>query len=268
MQKTVRVLKKARGAFLTCFILGLLLVLLAAAYSLYTNATNEEVFKEALLNADVGELMEIVLGNAGLPAGLGASLSLGGDQQQATAELLSKFAKDTIDYLVDNTQEWKPTITVMGMEMAIPLSEDFVAHMATVKGFVEIGTKAFLALLAVAGVLLLRVFFSSRRGRSGFSGAGYYIGVFLPVALVLGVVGWAYFDFEGFWAFLHQYFIPDGIFSNGEVIMQIFTTDMFKSFMLPIVKTFGMLLGGIVLLPVLVSPLCNLFKGSVKKING
>lgn len=264
MQKTVRVLKKARGAFLTCFILGLLLVLLAAVYALYTNATNEEVFKAALLKADAGELLDIVLSGSGAPAGLGAGLALGGDQMEATAELLSRFAKDTIDYLVDNTQEWKPVITVMGVEMAIPMSQDFVDHMAEVKGFVAIGQKAFIALLGVAGVLLLRVFFSSRRGRSGFSGAGYYIGVFLPVALVLGIVGWAYFDFEGFWSFLHRYFIPDGIFESGEVIMQIFTTDMFKAFMLPIVKTFGMLLGGIVLLPVVVSPLCNLVKGSPK----
>lgn len=268
MQKTVRYRRKAHGAFLTCLLLGLLLVLLAAVFALYTNATDEAVFKAALLKADVAELLDIVAGESGLPAGLGATLALGGDQMEATADMLSGFAKDTIDYLVDNTQEWKPVITVMGMEVAIPMSEDFVSHMADVKSMVAIGQKAFIAALAVAGVLLLRVLFSSRKGRSGFSGAGYYIGVLLPVALVLVVIGWAYFDFEGFWSFLHRYFIPDGVFSNGEVIMQVFTTDMFKAFMFPIVKTFGMLLGGILLLPVVVAPLCNLFKGSAKKIDG
>ncbi len=264
MQKTVRTRKKAHGAFLTCFILGLLLVLLAAVYALYINATDEAVFKEALLHADVGELMNLVMGNNGLPAGLSAGLAFAGDQKEITADLLSRFAKDTIDYLVDNTQEWKPTLTLMGIEMAIPLSEEFLAHMADVKQWVVFGRQAFVGLLVVAGFLLLRVLFSSRKGRSGFSGAGYYIGVFLPVVLVLGVVGWAYFDFEGFWSFLHRYFIPNGVFANGEVVMQIFTTDMFKTFMLPIVKTFIMLLGGIVLLPVVVSPLCNLVKGSPK----
>lgn len=265
MQKTVRALKKTRGAFLTCFILGLLLVLLAAAFSLYTNATKVEVFEAALEKADVGELLQIVLGNAtipGLPSGLtkGAGLT----DSLATPELLSQFAQETIDYLVNKTDEWKPALSVMGIEFPIPISDDFMAHMDTVKGWVDIGQKAFYALLAVAGVLLLRVITSSRKGRSGFSGAGYYIGVILPLALVGGIIGWAYFDFEGFWMFIHQHFIKDGIFSNGEVIMQIFTTDMFKAFMQPIVTTFAMLLGGIVLLPVVVAPLCSLLKGGNK----
>lgn len=264
MQKTVRVLKKSRGAFMTCFILGLLLVLLAAAYSLYTNATKVEVFEAALQEADLNELLGIVLGDANLP-GLSAGLTKGGlTEGLTTPETLSTFAQNTIDYLVGKTDEWKPTITVMGFEMPIPISQEFKTHMEDVKGWVEIGQKAFYALLAVCGVLLLRVLTSSRRGRSGFSGAGYYIGVILPLALVGAVIGWAYFDFDGFWMFIHEHFIKGGIFSNGEVIMQIFTTDMFKAFMQPIVTTFAMLLGGIVLLPIVVAPLCNLLKGGNK----
>ncbi len=264
MQKTVRVLKKSRGAFLTCFILGLLLVVLAVAFSLYTNVTKVEVFEAALQEADVNELLGIVLGNASVP-GLSANLTKGGlTDSLATPEAISSFAQDTIDYLVGKTDEWKPVVTVMGFEVPIPISADFMSHMEDVKDWVDIGQKAFYALLAVAGVLLLRVITSSRKGRSGFSGAGYYIGVFLPLALVGGIIGWAYFDFEGFWMFIHEHFIKNGIFSDGEVIMQIFTTDMFKTFIKPIVTTFAMLLAGIVALPIVVAPLCNLLKGGNK----
>jgi len=44
--------------------------------------------------------------------------------------------------------------------------------------------------------------------------------------------------------------------------MQIFTTDMFKAFMQPIVTTFAMLLGGIVLLPIVLSPLSKIRQSS------
>ena len=143
----------------------------------------------------------------------------------------------------------------MGFEVPIPISQDFMSHMEDVKGWVDIGQKAFFALLAVCGVLALRLIASSR---CKFSGAGYYLGVILPLAIVGGIIGWAYFDFEGFWMFIHEHFIKEGIFSNGEVIMQIFTTDMFKAFMQPIVTTFAMLLGGIVLLPIVIAPLSKL----------
>ena len=255
MQKTVRALKKTRGAFLTCFILGLLLVLLAAAFSLYINVTKVEVFEAALEEADINELLGIVLGDANLP-GLSAGLTKGSlTDGLATPETLSAFAQDTIDYLTGETDEWKPTVTVMGFEVPIPISQDFMSHMEDVKGWVEIGQKVFFALLAVCGVLALRLIASSR---CKFSGAGYYLGVILPLALVGGIIGWAYFDFEGFWMFIHEHFIKEGIFSNGEVIMQIFTTDMFKAFMQPIVTTFAMLLGGIVLLPIVLAPLSKL----------
>ena len=258
MQKTVRVLKKSRGAFMTCFILGLLLVLLAAAYSLYINVTKVEVFEAALQEADINELLGIVLGDANVP-GMSAGLTKGGlTEGIATPETLSAFAQDTIDYLTGETDEWKPTVTVMGFEVPIPISQDFMSHMEDVKGWVEIGQKVFFALLAVCGVLLLRLIVSSR---CKFSGAGYYLGVILPLALVGAVIGWAYFDFEGFWMFIHEHFIKEGIFSNGEVVMQIFTTDMFKAFMQPIVTTFAMLLGGIVLLPIVVAPLSKLRQG-------
>ncbi len=263
MQKTVKVLKKSRGAFMTCFILGLLLVLLAAAFSLYTNATKVEVFEAALQKADLGELMEIFLGSGEIP-GLGGLFKGGNTASLTSSEMLSSFAQDTIDYLVGKAESWEPSVTVMGMEMPLPISQDFMSHMEDVKGWISIGQKVFYALLAVAVVLLGRSITSSRKGRSGFSGAGYYIGVFLPLVIVGGIIGWAYFDFEGFWMFIHEHFIKDGIFSNGEVVMQIFTTDMFKAFFKPIVTTFAMLLGGIVVLPVLVSPLCNLLKGGNK----
>lgn len=262
MQKTVRALKKSRGAFMTCLILGLLLVILAAAFSLYTNATKVEVFEAALEKADLGELMEIFLGSGEIP-GLGGMFK-GSTGSLTSSEMLSSFAQETIDYLVGKAETWEPSVSIMGMEMPLPISEDFMSHMEDVKGWINVGQKAFYALLAVAVVLLGRVITSSRKGHSGFSGAGYYIGVFLPLVLVGGIIGWAYFDFEGFWMFIHEHFIKDGIFSNGEVVMQIFTTDMFKAFIKPIVTTFAMLLGGIVLLPALIAPLCNLLKGGNK----
>lgn len=260
MQKTVRALKKTRGAFLTCFILGLLLVLLAAAYSLYTNATNVEVFEAALEEADPQELADILLSNLaipGLPGGLTKGAGL--NDSLISTEALGSFPQDTIDYLTGKADEWKPTINVFGFEAPIPISKEFMAHMEDVRGWVEIGQKAFYALLAVCGVLVLRLIASSR---CKFSGAGYYLGVILPLALVGGIIGWAYFDFEGFWMFIHEHFIKEGIFSNGELIMQIFTTDMFKAFMQPIVTTFAMLLGGIVLLPIVISPLSKIRQSS------
>lgn len=260
MQKTVRALKKSRGAFLTCFILGLLLVLLAAAFSLYTNATKVEVFEAALQEADVNELLDIVLSGANVP-GLSGNVTKGLNLTDsiATPEALSAFAQDTIDYLVGKVEEWKPTVTVMGFEVPIPISQDFMNHMKDVKNWVGIGQKVFFALLAVCGVLVLRLIASSR---CRFSGAGYYLGVILPLAIVGGIIAWAYFDFEGFWMFIHEHFIKGGIFSNGEVVMRIFTTDMFKTFIRPIVTTFAMLLGGIVLLPIVIAPLSKLRQSS------
>lgn len=255
MQKTVSTLKRTRGAFMTCFILGLLLVLLAAAFSLYINATKVELFETALEHADLDELLGIVLGEANLP-GLSAGLTKGGlTDGLATPETVSAFAQHTIDYLVGQVEVWEPKVSVMGFEVPIPISEDFKAHMDDVKGWIEVGQKVFFALLAVCGVLLLRLIASSR---CRFSGAGYYLGVLLPLALVGGIIGWAYFDFDGFWMFIHEHFIKDGIFSDGEVIMKLFTTDMFKAFMQPIVTTFAMLLGGIVLLPAIIAPLSKI----------
>ncbi len=261
MQKTVRALKKTRGAFLTCFILGLLLVLLAAAFALYTNVTNVEVFETALEHADLNELLGIVLGDANIP-GLSAGLTKGGlTDGLATPEALSSFAEYTIDYLTGEVEEWKPTLSVMGFEVPIPITDEFQSHMEDVRGWVAIGQKVFYALLAVCGVLILRLIASSR---CRFSGAGYYLGVILPLAIVGGIIAWAYFDFEGFWMFIHEHFIQEGIFSNGEVIMQIFTTDMFKAFMQPIVTTFAMLLGGIVLLPIVIAPLSKIRQSGSK----
>lgn len=262
MQKIRR--RRAHGSFLVCLLLALVLLVLAVVYALYANVTDVEVFKEALNKADVNELLAMMMGDGNVPATLSTGLSLLDGQNIKAGDLLSGFAENTINYLLNNTQEWKPVVTLMGMEIPIPLSEDFYSHMETVKTFVKLGTQAFMVLLGFAGFLLLWVLLTSRKGRSGFSPAGYYIGALLPVFFVIAVVGWAYFDFEGFWAFIHQHFIQDGIFSDGEVIMQVFTTDMFKSFMFPIVKTFAMLLGGILALPVVVAPLCNLIKGSPK----
>lgn len=263
MQKIGR--RKAHGSFLVCFVLALLLLVLAVAYALYVNVTDVEVFKAALNKADVNELLAMMMGEDDVPSSLSMGLSLLEGQNIKAGDLLAGFAENTINYLLNKTQEWKPVVTLMGMEIPIPLSEDFYSHMETVKEFVRLGQLAFNVLLGVAGFLLLWVLLTSRRGRSGFSPVGYYMGALLPVFAVVAVIGWAYFDFEGFWSFIHQHFIRDGIFSDGEVIMQVFTTDMFKSFMFPIVKTFGMLLGGILVLPVVVAPLCNLIKGKPKQ---
>lgn len=256
--------RKAHGSFLVCLLLALVLLVLAVAYALYVNVTDAEVFKTALNKADINELLTMMLGDDGVPTSLGAGLKLLEGQNIKAGDLLSGFAENTIAYLLDETQEWKPVITVLGTEFPIPLSEDFNAHMETVKTFVKLGRTGFMVLLGVAGFLLLWVLLTSRKGRSGFSPVGYYIGALLPVFFVIAVIGWAYFDFEGFWAFLHEHFIRDGIFAEGEMIMQVFTTDMFKAFMFPIVKTFAMLLCGILALPVVVAPFCNLIKGSPK----
>ena len=131
MHKTVRALKKSRGAFMTCLILGLLLVILAAAFSLYTNATKVEVFEAALEKADLGELMEIFLGSGEIP-GLGGMFK-GSTGSLTSSEMLSSFAQETIDYMVGKAETWEPSVSIMGVEMPLPISEDFMSHMEDVK---------------------------------------------------------------------------------------------------------------------------------------
>jgi hypothetical protein len=165
--------RKAYGSFLVCLLLALVLLVLAVAYALYVNVTDVEVFKTALNKADINELLTMMLGDDGVPASLGAGLKLLEGQNIKAGDLLSGFAENTIAYLLDETQQWTPVITVMGMEFPIPLSEDFNAHMETVKTFVKIGRTGFMVLLGVAGFLLLWVLLTGRKGRSGFSPAGY-----------------------------------------------------------------------------------------------
>ena len=150
MQKIRR--RRAHGSFLVCLLLALVLLVLAVVYALYANVTDVEVFKEALNKADVNELLAMMMGDGNVPATLSTGLSLLDGQNIKAGDLLSGFAENTINYLLNNTQEWKPVVTLMGMEIPIPLSEDFYSHMETVKTFVKLGTQAFMVLLGFAGM--------------------------------------------------------------------------------------------------------------------
>ena len=227
--------KKKRGAFWTCFLAALLLVLLSAIGATAWNATKVSLFQQGIKqNVDL--------------ATLGVSESSADD-----------FAVKTIAYLQGTVSTWEPVIVVGDHVMPIP--QAFTDHMATVKSAVASAKTLVLAFAAIALLLLGRAVFGGRR----FSLGGYYLGAAIPLALLVGVGCWAYFGFDSFWNWLHATFIPDGIFDASAEIMKLFPTGLFLSYLAPVAKLFAICVAVVLLLPLLLAPIGNAIAKSKNK---
>lgn len=160
---------------------------------------------------------------------------------------LRAFAEETMGYFRGEKEAWQPVIrTGNGL---LPVAESFTAHMATVKHGVR-AAFGCACILSAAAVLLLAASFCLLPG--GFSKKGYLAGLLTPLlaAVVLCIV--AAVDFSSLWFWLHEHFIPDGIFSAGEPIMRMFPLSLFFSYIIPLLL---LLAAAVVLLilPLLIS---------------
>ncbi len=222
-------LKKKRGAFWTCFIAALLLVVLAAGAALYWNATKVSLFQQGLDSTVVAQGVV--------------------SQADATA-----FANETLDYLTGVRSQWEPAVTIADHRVGVP--EAFKTHMATVKGWVSAFTGVIIAGLGIVAVLLLRALIGRKGGRkSPFSLGGWYLGAAIPLLLLGGVGAWALLDFDGLWNWLHATFIPDGIFAATDEIMKLFPVELFAGYLRPVALTFAVLAAAVLALPLLLRPL-------------
>jgi hypothetical protein len=157
------------------------------------------------------------------------------------------FAAGTVAYLNGETDAWPPSVTYGDHPLAVP--EAFTAHMAAVRSWMAFARAAVPAAVAAALVLLTLALLLCGRGgawsrrsggitpgrRSRFSGAG---------RVRRGV-----FDFNGFWAWLHETFIPGGIFYAGEEIMQLFPLNLFADYLGPVGAACGLYAGLTLLAP-------------------
>lgn len=219
--------KKKRSAFLNCLIAALLMTLLAAAGTIIHYMSSTEAFENALLkNVDY--------------------TALGTDEASVRS-----FARETIHYLSGAQSGWNPQIAVGGFPASQFIPQSFREHMALVRQWVITGKSAMLAVGVIVLIVLARILFS------GVSLGGYYLGMALPLAAIGGLGGWAYVDFDGMWSWLHRVFIPDGIFSAAEPIMQLFPLEMFNDYLAPCGMTFGLMLAVILLLPLALAPLAK-----------
>lgn len=225
-------LKKKRGAFWTCLIAGLLLMLLALGASIAYNATRVDLLKQGVDKYEV---------EPGLLS-----------ESDATA-----FVNDTLDYLTGIKSAWEPAVTIGDHRVGVP--DAFKAHMATVKGWVESAKAILLAGAAIVLLLLGRAMIGTKGAKKGpFSVGGYYLGAGVPLLLIAGVGLWGYLNFDGLWGWVHQAFIPDGIFSAGEEIMKLFPVELFSGYLLPVGTTFAIGAGIVLALPLLLWPLSKL----------
>ena len=232
-------LKKKRGAFLTCLIAALLLMLLAMAGSLAYNVTKVSLLKEAV----------------------NQSIVVQGLVSQSDADA---FVNDTMDYLTGVKTVWEPAITIGDHRVAVP--DAFKTHMATVKGWVDSAKAILLAVAAIILLLLWRSLVGTKGSKkSPFSVGGYYLGAGIPLVLALGIGVWGYLDFNGLWAWVHTTFIPDGIFAAGEEIMKLFPLTLFEHYLAPVGTTFSILAGIVLVLPLILVPLSLLLTALLGK---
>lgn len=224
-----RAAQPRRGAFGRCFIASFLLVLMAAAASVYLNAVDRQLFETALLeNVDY-----TVLG--------------------MDAASVSSFADETILFLTDAQDSWEPSITVAGFPASRFIPQSFRDHMVTVKGWVSAATSVFLCgAAAVIALLAWALATSGRRG--GFSTQGYYAGTIVPLLLIAGVGLWASLDFGGMWEMLHRTLIPDGIFPADELVMRLFPETLFSAYLPPVLLMLVLMLAAVLVLPLILSP--------------
>lgn len=224
-----RAAQPRRGAFGRCFIASFLLVLMAAAASVYLNAVDRQLFETALLeNVDYAVL--------------------GMDEDSVRS-----FADETILFLTDAQDSWEPSITVAGFPASRFIPQSFRDHMVTVKGWVSAATSVFLCgAAAVIALLAWALATSGRRG--GFSTQGYYAGTLLPLLLIAGVGLWASLDFSGMWEMLHRTLIPDGIFPADELVMRLFPETLFSAYLPPVLLMLVLMLAAVLVLPLILSP--------------
>ena len=201
-------------------------MLLITVGAVYVNAISVERFETALVeNLDYA--------------------SLGTDELSVRS-----FATETIHYLTDKKETWDPQITISGFPASSFIPQSFRDHMATVKGWVSSATAVFLAGAAIVVMLLTRAVVGNKNSRKrSFSLGGYYLGALIPLVIIVGVGLWAYLDFDSMWALLHKTFIPDGIFSAAETVMQLFPLEAFAAYLPPIVKTFGLFAAVVLVAP-------------------
>ena len=220
---------RRRGAFVRCFIASFLLVLLAAAASVYFNAVDRQLFEKALLeNVDY------------------AALAMDEDSVRS-------FAGETILFLTDAQDSWEPRITVAGFPASRFIPQDFRDHMVTVKGWVS-AASTLLVCGAAAAVLLLAWALATSGRRGGFSMQGYYAGTLLPLLFIAGVGLWASLDFGGMWEMLHRTLIPDGIFPADELVMRLFPETLFSAYLPPVLLMLVLMLAAVLVLPLILSP--------------
>lgn len=224
-----RAAQPRRGAFGRCFIASFLLVLMAAAASVYLNAVDRQLFETTLLeNVDYAVL--------------------GMDEDSVRS-----FADETILFLTDAQDSWEPSITVAGFPASRFIPQSFRDHMVTVKGWVSAATSVFLC-GAAAAVLLLAWALATSGRRGGFSTQGYYAGTIVPLLLIAGVGLWASLDFGGMWEMLHRTLIPDGIFPADELVMRLFPETLFSAYLPPVMLMLVLMLAAVLVLPLILSP--------------
>ena len=224
-----RAAQPRRGAFGRCFIASFLLVLMAAAASVYLNAVDRQLFETALLeNVDY-------------------------TVQCMDEDSVRSFADETILFLTDAQDSWEPSITVAGFPASRFIPQSFRDHMVTVKGWVSAATSVFLCgAAAVIALLAWALATSGRRG--GFSTQGYYAGTIVPLLLIAGVGLWASLDFGGMWEMLHRTLIPDGIFPADELVMRLFPETLFSAYLPPVMLMLVLMLAAVLVLPLILSP--------------
>ncbi len=236
-------LKKKRGAFWTCLIAGLLLMVLALGAAVYYNGTKVSLLEEGIVT-------HVDLAAVGMDA-----------------SSAKNFAVSTLAYLQGTVSSWEPVLVIGDHIMPIP--ESFKTHMETVRGWFTSATAVLLAGLGIVVVLLGRALIGTKGSKKGsFSVGGYYIGALVPLLLIGGIGAWGYFNFDSLWATLHKFLIPDGIFDVAEPIMQLFPVGLFQGYLQPVAITFGVLALIVLVLPVILAPLSKLLTNLFGKKSG
>lgn len=128
-----------------------------------------------------------------------------------TEEQLEAFGTETMRYLKAQKERWEPEIPVQG------IAPSFREHMAEVRGWVSALPWVIGIGLALAGSCLAR----------GFDRRAFLWGMGAFVWLAGLVVFWALIDFNSLWMVIHRLFIPNGIFSAREPVMQLFPLGLF-----------------------------------------
>ncbi len=132
---------------------------------------------------------------------------------------LTAFARETMDYLRGQKEAWQPQTP-----FAIP--DDFTAHMAEVRGWVDVLKIALPvgALPAAAGLWIGRDIRAARNG------------MLVLLGLIAAVLLWAVIDFNSLWMVIHRALIPGGIFPAGEPVMQLFPLELFFSYVGAVIR--------------------------------